>query len=199
MLGIDRAPVGVDADGPAVEGPDAIDRDALDDPGALLPRDCSHGHGGVDGGGLSVTGEPDPAVDALGVQQWPAIDQFIGVDDFDVDVEAPGHARAPHELLESLGAAGDAYGSDLLEAGRVAHLAFQPVVEVGGVGGQPGHVVGGPQAAHQAGGVPGSAAGERVALEHDDVGPAEFGEVVGDAGTDDATTDDDDLGPIRKL
>jgi len=47
--------------------------------------------------------------------------------------------------------------------------------------------------------VPGGPAGQGVALQEHDVVPAQLGEVVGDAGADDATTDDDDLCPLGDL
>jgi len=45
--------------------------------------------------------------------------------------------------------------------------------------------------------VPGGAGRERVLLEYDDVGDVATGEVIGDAATDDPTTDDDDVRTIR--
>ena len=55
------------------------------------------------------------------------------------------------------------------------------------------------EAGHQPGRVPRRTAGEPVALEHDDVGPALVGEVVGDRAPDHAATDDDDAGPVGQL
>src|ERR1700730_2810625 len=46
--------------------------------------------------------------------------------------------------------------------------------------------------------MPGCAAGELALFEQDNVGEAELGQVVGDAGADDAAADDDDVGAIRK-
>ena len=47
--------------------------------------------------------------------------------------------------------------------------------------------------------MPGGAGRQPVALEHEHVGPAGVGEVVGDRGADDAAADDDDSGTGRKL
>jgi hypothetical protein len=46
--------------------------------------------------------------------------------------------------------------------------------------------------------VPGRTGRELVLLEQDDVGPAEVGEVVGDAAADHAAADDDYLGAARQ-
>ena len=50
---------------------------------------------------------------------------------------------------------------------------------------------------HAAGRVPGRARGQLALLEQQHVGPADLGEVIEHAGTDDAATDDD--GPCRSL
>src|SRR5438874_1884519 len=51
-------------------------------------------------------------------------------------------------------------------------------------------------AADEAGGVPGGAAGERAALQQQDVGDAELREVIGDAGADHPAADDHDAGVL---
>ena len=81
----------------------------------------------------------------------------------------------------------------------MTHVAFEGFIEFGRVGGEAGHVLGGPKAPDEAGGVPGCTAGQCVALQKDDVGPAQFGEVVGDAGAHYAATDDHDLRPLGDL
>ena len=50
-----------------------------------------------------------------------------------------------------------------------------------------------PARGDQARRVPGRPGGERVALDQDDVGPAQMREVVGDAAADHAAADDHDL------
>ena len=199
VLGVDGSLIGVDADRPAIGGADAFDGHAFEDPGAPLLGHVGHGHGGVHWRGLTVSGQPDTSHDAVGVQQRIAGAQVVGGDDFHLDAERVGHAGAPHQLLHAFRVVGHAERSDLLEAGGMSHVALEGLVQLGGVGGQPGHVLGGPEAAHEARGVPGGATGQRVAFQQDDVGPAQLSEVVGDAGTHDAATDDDDLSPLGDL
>ena len=44
--------------------------------------------------------------------------------------------------------------------------------------------------------MPRGTGGEGVLLEHHDIGDLAAGEVIGDAGTDDAAADDDNLGAV---
>lgn len=82
--------------------------------------------------------------------------------------------------------------ADGLEAGVLAGLGFEARVEVAGVLAHLGRGVRErAEGDHEAGGVPGGARGEAVALEEHAV-DAQVGEVVGDRGADDAAADDDD-------
>ena len=69
---------------------------------------------------------------------------------------------------------------------------FEFGVQLGGVLHQSGRALRGPQLPDQPGGVPGGAAGQLALFEQHDVGDAEFGQVVGDAGADHTAADDDD-------
>ena len=124
VLGVDRALVGVHADGTAVGGADALDRDALEDPGAPLPGHGGHGHGGVHGRCLTVAGQPDATDDAFRVQERVPTAQVLGGDDLDFHAEGVGHAGTPHQLLHALRVVGHAERTHLLEPGGVAHVAF---------------------------------------------------------------------------
>ena len=199
MFGVDRALVGVHADSSAVGGADAPHRYALKDPDALLLGHGGQGHSGVDRRGLAIAGQPHATDDPLGVEQRVAPAEVLGGDHVHVHVEGVSHAGAPDEFLHSFRVVGHAERSDLPETGGVTHLVLEGVVQLSRVGGQTGHVVGGPEAANEASRVPGGAAGQRVALQQDHVVPAQFSKVVGHAGADYATTDDDDLGPIGDL
>jgi hypothetical protein len=55
------------------------------------------------------------------------------------------------------------------------------------------HVAVGPHLAHQAGRVPGGAAGELALLQQQHVGDAQLGQVVGGGAAGNAAADDDDL------
>jgi hypothetical protein len=83
--------------------------------------------------------------------------------------------RAAAELLEALVGQRDAERAVLLQARGDAGLGFEPGVELLGVLGEARQVLGGPELSDQAGGMPGGAAGELLALEQHDVAPAEPG------------------------
>ena len=57
----------------------------------------------------------------------------------------------------------------------------------------------GAHGADQPGGVPGGAAAELDPLQQHDIGPAQLGQMIGDAGTDNAAADDDGAGACRNL
>ncbi len=165
VLGIHRTLVGLHPDGPTAFGADSFHRHTLEDPGAPFPGHRGQRHGRVYRRGLAVPGNPGAADDALRVQQRPAGDQVLGRDDVDLHVEGAGHAGAPYQLLHALRVVCHAERSDLLESRGMTHVAFEGLIEFGRVGGQAGHVLGGPKAPDEAGGVPGGAAGQRVAFQ----------------------------------
>ena len=72
--------------------------------------------------------------------------------------------------------------------------ASSVVQQLGGVFRELGHPPRGAQLPDQAGGVPGGAAGELLALQQQDIGDAELGQVIGDRAADDAAADDHDVG-----
>ena len=73
---------------------------------------------------------------------------------------------------------------------------LKSAVELDGVHVHPGQRRIGAELADQSGGVERRAAGQLVAVEEDDVGLAELGQVVGDARAADAASDDDDTRSI---
>ena len=77
---------------------------------------------------------------------------------------------------------------------------LEPGVEVTRVAAHPQRrLVGHAGRGDEPGGVPGRPRGQLVALEQQDVAPAQLGQVVGDAGADHAAADDDDLGAGREV
>src|SRR5262249_37058874 len=159
--------------------------------GACALRERHRGVGRVGG---AVLREVDGADEVGGVHERPQLLHALGRHRLGRHAEGARHGGAAAQLVPALLVGGDGKAAVLLVAGGLAGLALQGLVEVDGGfvelggGGGVGH---GP---HQAGGVPGGAAGELLALEQQHVLPAELGQVIGERAADDAAADDDDLG-----
>src|SRR5262249_2509362 len=95
-------------------------------------------------------------------------------------------------LVRARGVAREAQAARPAEARGLPRLGLEPLIEIAAVLGQTREVLGRPQLADEAGGVPRGAAGDVAALQQEHVAPAELGEVVGDAAAGDAPADDDD-------
>ena len=143
---------------------------------------------------LAVARQVDDALDALDVQHRVQRLGFPGCDDLDVlQAEAARHGRQALPLLEPLRGRRQGQGAVLPEAGRLAGLGLQAGEQLAGVLRQPGKVVGRAELPHQAGGVPGGAAGKTLALQQHHVRPARFRQVIGDAAADGAAAYNHDL------
>src|SRR5689334_21179698 len=105
--------------------------------------------------------------------------------------EAVSRRRLAPDLYHALGIAGEAKPAIALPTGGLTRLGLQAIIELDAVFQQLGDVGGGAQLSHQARGMPGGAAGELVALQQQDIPPAQLGEVVSSAAADDAAADDD--------
>ena len=80
-----------------------------------------------------------------------------------------------------------------MDAAVLTRLTLDGFVQLDGVLLQLRHVGVAVERVHAAGGMPRGSGGELFALEQNYVGPAGLGEMVKNAGTDDAAADHDDL------
>ncbi len=178
---------------------EARDRCLLDDGHPTVPGAAGQRHGDVDGVGAAVAGDGEAGEHVVDPGEREQLLHLGRRDLADVDTAVPVEGGDPAVFLEAVGVRGELDEADGAEARRLAGLGLQPGVEVPrvhpqlGLGGRHG-----PERDHQSGGVPRGAGGELVALEEHDVAPAQAGEVVGDAGPDDAAADDDHPGPVRQ-
>ena len=118
---------------------------------------------------------------------------FVDRDDLEVHAEIAA-ARARHlQPVEPLLGAGEIEAAGDVHAARDAGDRLDLLVEVDRVLLQLGDVGVAVQRVHAARGVPGRAGGQLGALDQHDVLPAALGQMIGDAGADDAAADDDDL------
>ena len=116
---------------------------------------------------------------------------FVGRNFAHVDIEGAGERGLPVDLVLALFGQRHGDRADLAHAGGDAGLGLELDVEVGRIFREPRHVLRAAQLADQAGGMPGRARGQLLALEQHDVGPAELGQMIGDRAAGDAAADDD--------
>ena len=190
-VALDVPDVGAHADDLLDEAPgardDLLDRDALDDAHAEVPGPAREAHREVDGVDPAVARDVEAGEEVVGAGQREEVGHLAGADLLDLETVQPLEGGDPAVLLEAVGVGRGLDEPDGLEARGDPGLRLEPGVEVPGVQPQAGaRLARGPEAGHQAGSVPGGAGGEPVALEHEHVGQAEVGQVVGDGGADDA-------------
>ncbi len=195
----DLAPVGDDALDPAVLDPDRGDGGVLADGDAAGAGAAGEGLDDVGRRGLAVgrqVGRADHVVDR---HQRPERLRLGGGEELHLEAERAGGGGLAAHLGPALRGAGEAQAAVHLPAGGEAGLRLQPVVEGDRIAEQPRHVGAGAELADEAGGVPGGARRQLVALEQDHVGHAHRAEVVGGGAADDAAADDDDLRRRRQV
>ena len=194
-LGLDLALVGADAGDLAVVREDAGDPGSLADGDALVAGAAGQRGGQVGRVGPAVAGQPDRPFEVVVAQDRVELFRLLRADQLALELVGLGGGRGPPQLGHPVLGASDGDAAAAPEAGAQAGLCLEPLVQLAGVLHQPGAVLRGPQLADQAGRVPGGAAGQLPLLEQQHVGPAQLGQVVGDAGADHAAPDDDDAGP----
>ena len=174
------------------------DRASLDDPRPAHARAPRQGLGGVGGVGLTVRGHVDGADQVVGADDRVEAGDPGGLDQAHLDAEGVGHAGLALQLMEARLGLGHGDGADLAEAGRQPRLLLESRIELDGIGREPRQIARGPELAHQAGGMPGRAAGQPVALQQHHVLDPAPGQVIGDGDPDDAAADDDGVRAGRK-
>ena len=193
-LRLDVPVAGADAGDGVVLGEDRGDAGVLGDRDAFVAGAAGQRGGQVGRVGAAVAGQPDRALQVVVAQDRVELAGPGRADQLAVELVGLGGGGGPFQLGHAVFGAGDGDAAAATEAGAQARLCFQPLVQLAGVLHQPGAVLRGAQLADQAGRVPGGAAGQLPLLEQQHVGPAQLGQVVGDAGADHAAADDDDAG-----
>ena len=173
-VGRDVASRGFDAGRPAALSTNALHLGVFEDPGAALFGALRQRLRRVDGIGLAVLGDEDAADQVVHLEKRPALADLTGRQDMHLEAEHAAHRNSALELLEARFRLGHGYGAILPKSGRLPGLRLERVIKVGRVLGEFGQVTGGAQLPHQAGGMPGRAAGQLPALEQHDVAYAEL-------------------------
>ena len=102
----------------------------------------------------------------------------------------------PLQLLPAVRSGGQVDGAGPPIAGRLAGRGLEPLEDPDAALDQLPGACGRTCQGHQPGCVPRGPRGQPLALQQHDVGPAELGQVVGDAAADDASADHDHAGPV---
>ena len=177
---------------------DARDLDALVNLRTARPGAPGEGLGDVGGVRLAVAGNPHRPHEVIGAHERVALARLLGADLLGLDAVGAGHRGVASELDHALDRARHADAAAALPARGLARLGLEAAVEIDAVANELGQIARGAELAHEAGGVPRGPSREAPLLEHDHVTPSQRGQVIGDAGTDDATADDDDARLARK-
>ena len=176
-------------------------RDGVDRRDAGVRADCDAGGAGERGQrhtelrrvDLAVGLEEAGADDPVGGHQREAVTRLVRGDLVERQAVGLGPADLAADLLEPFGGGGELDAPALHPGGCVLGL-LQTSIEVDGVHVHPGERGIRPELTDESGGVERRPAGQLAALEQDDVGLTQLGQVVRDAGPTDTTTDDDDTG-----
>ena len=170
------------------------DLHALHDPCAAHPRALGQRHGDIGRVALPVAGKMHGAGDIADLHMRIHGLDLGGGNLAHLHVEGAGERGLPQKLFAPVGGQANGDGAHLPHPRGDAGLFLELDVEIGGILGQPRHVLSAAQLPHQTGGVPGCAAGQLLAFQQDDVGPAQFRQMIRDRTAGDAATDDDGAG-----
>ena len=197
-LGLDVTGVGAHTGDPAVRVDHTGHPGVLDDPRATQPRALGQRLRQVGRVGLAVGGQPDRPDQVVDPHHRPVLQRLLGREQFTVQVEGGRVGRGAAQLHHPVLGARDRHPAALLVAGRQPGLGLEFGVQLRRVLHQPGATLRRAQLADQPRRMPGRSRGQLTLLEQHDIGFAELGQVVGDAGADDAAADDDDPGAVGK-
>ena len=146
---------------------------------------------GRNGADDAVAGDVDGAEDEVGVELGEEIAGFGGIEETGVEPPGAGVADFAFQIVPAFGGGGDFEAAGWEPGGGVGGRDFGE--GGGGPLGEFGDRAGGVVLKDAAGGVRGGAAGfeERGAVDDQDIGAAELGQLPGGGDADDAGADDD--------
>ena len=147
---------------------------------------------------VSVAGEPAGGEHVVDLERRRERGGLGPVEQVQVEPVGGGGADLPVQLVHPFRRGGQAQAADAAPARVEPGLVAQFRVQGRRIHDHFGLGDGRTQLADEAGRVPGGALGQVVLLEEHDVGPAQPGEVVGDAATGHAAADDHGAGAIGK-
>ena len=141
---------------------------------------------------LAVIGYVEATDEVVAPLEREEVNRLLRPDQLDAYAEVLGHRAGAAVLRHALCCAGDVERAALAPADGFARLGLKRRIEVRRAVAETGERAARAQAPDHASRVPRGATSNRRLLKHDDVTLATLGQVVGDAGADHASADDDD-------
>jgi len=188
-FGFDVPLLGLDAYNSAVFGDQLRHRDTLDDSRTTGFGPLGQRHGGVDRGCDPVAGDEQRPNQIIGVEERKELLGPIEVDHLGLDIDSGRHRGSAQDLLPAFLIGRHRNRAGCTPAGRLAGLVLEFFEESGRIRRQPREAVRRLELGYQTRRVPGGSPSEGSLLDDCDVGDAPPGQVIGDAGSDDATAD----------
>ena len=130
------------------------------------------------------------------LEQREQLDGAVGVDDLDLELGGASGGGLPLQLLPAVRSGGQVDRARPPIAGGLTGGGLESFEDPDAALDQVPGARGRARQGHQPRCVPRGAGGQALALEQDDVGPPELGQVVGHAAADDASADHDHACPI---
>ena len=190
-LTLDVAQVRLHPGHPAVANVEPGHPTALDDFCALHLRALGQGLTQIGRTRLPIGRQERCANHVRDIHQRPKLLGFAGRKQMHLEPETVRGSRLSLDFGQALVVAGQAQPAVGFPAGGLPRLRLELAVKLDAVLEQLRNTGRAAELADQAGGVKRRAAGQRLALEHDDILPAEPREVIRHAAPDDAAADDD--------
>ena len=197
-LGLDRTLFGLRSDDRSSLDEEPLDGDAFDNPCTAGPRPLGERESRVDRRCLAVVRYVQRTDEIVRPQKRPHFLGPVQIDDLGLDVACGCHRRTAEDLFPSFLIRCDRYRARRAVPRRLPGFGLERFEQPCGVGGQSGEAVCCFELGDKAGGVPRGSACEGALFDDRHIGDPSLCQVVGDATSDDAAPDDQNLGAPRQ-
>jgi hypothetical protein len=190
--------VGLHRENAAVLHVETGDAHVFEDLRAMHARALGQRLGDVRWTGLAIGGQPAGADKVIDLHQREHRPGFLRRQQMHVHAEALRGGGEPPVFGPAVLIGGEPKAARHLPAGLKAGFLVEPLVEIDGVFEHLGDRCGGAQLPNEACSMPGRAGGQLALFQKNDICLVIAGKMIGRRTTDDAATDNDDLGPVRE-
>ncbi len=168
----------------------------------ITPRSCAplaNARAAQPGFTRGVARLVEPSQEPLGRGERPQLADGLGGDDVRLGPVVTCHRRRVRDLVHPAGRSGEGQGAAAVVSDRHAGLRLEPRVGVDAVAGELGHGMRPADPGQQPGRMPARPGGDPLALEDEDVGHPQPGEVIGGARARHAAPDHDRTDAAREV